>query len=479
MNPEVSEAVLTTKLQELFAKICEQSGQLSDLSDRQAAGQVAAWTVTQEVNVVAAHLAELNGYLRRSPGRRQQGRASVHWGRTLDEDALHQLGIVGALRARQSVPDNLCGQVLTFLAGPPIPIQRHVVIDAEIDLPEPVEVAGWRLWRPTREELDSLRPVQAAAAYGPSSDWDPLLYEGTCCMLSRIDAEATPKRHGNRLFPALIMDEMFGPKLSIAAWQPLLLLNLFCDDPVSMVSEYEVEPGRFMEMVRGETLTTTYIGNPDDEHEVVAFGPFWASEAKSATLVGFLELLSDYLGEWLPQKGMTHSRKHPFHRLQRSSQRLLSLNPYIGSAGKVVFSRQSGEMVLWCVAALEHLLTSAGEKEGDLTRRIAQRAAVLVGHDDKNRLQVEELVKSGYRVRSLLAHGDAPSDSGATEALAETMRKILRGAITRRIVLGPEIDIAMSCDRALLSASERESVIAAPYKRFRAALGTGNLTPRT
>ncbi|MFG1680739.1 hypothetical protein ACGFNP_11275 [Nonomuraea sp. NPDC049269] len=470
MSPVAPEVVLAAKLQELFAKICEQSDRLSDLPDRQATGQVAAWSVVQEVNAVAADVAERNRYLRRSLTGRQRRPVSVHWGRALDGDALHYLGVVGVLRSRRSVPDDLCGQVMAFLAGPSIPIQRHVVINANLDLAEPVEVAGWQLWRPTREELDSVRPVQAAMAYAPSSGWDPLLFEGTCSMLSRIDAEANPRSHVTRLLPAFIMDEIFGPELSIAAWPPLLLLNLFCDDPVSVVSEYEVEPGRFMEMVRGERLTTTIIGGPGDEHEIVAFGPFWASGAKLASLLRFLALLSDHLDGWLPRRRMAHQKGHPFHRLQRSAQRLLSLNPCIGYDGTVVFRRRSGEVVLWCVAALEHLLTSAGERDGDLTRRVAQRAAVLVGHDDEHRLQIEEFVKSGYRVRSLLAHGDAPSDSGTTEALAESMRRLLREAITRRIVLGPEIDIAMSCDRALLSASERGSVIAAPYEQFRAAL---------
>lgn len=470
MSPDTPKTDLAAKLQELFAKICEQSDRFSDLPDREAAGQVASWSVVQEVNAIVPHVAERNGYLRRSPRGRQREHARVRWGRVLDGSALQRLGIVGALRARRAAPDDLCDQVIAFLAGPPIPIERHVVIDADLDLSEPVEVAGWRLWRPTREELDSVRPVQATVAYAPSSGWDPLLYEGACCILSRIDEQATPRSHGNRIFPAFIMDEMLGPELSIAAWQPLLLLNLFCDDPVSGVSEYEVEPGRFMEMVKGERLTTTFIGGPDDEQEIVAFGPFWASDAKLINLLRFLRLPSRHLDEWLPRRGAVHPKRHPFNRLQRSAQRLLSLNPYIGYDGKVVFSRRSGEMVLWCVAALEHLLTSAGEKDGDLTRRVAQRAAVLVGNDDEHRLQVEEIVRSGYRERSLLAHGDALSDGGATEALAESMRKILREAIARRIVLGPEIDIAVSCDRALLSASERGSIIAAPYERFRVAL---------
>ncbi|MFF5249103.1 hypothetical protein ACFY3V_32890 [Streptosporangium sp. NPDC000095] len=469
-------AVLAAKLHILFAEIRAQSNQLRDLSDQQAANEVTGWPVVQEINKAAAEIAQQNDYLQRSLTRYQRegsGRqAIVRWGRSIDKNSLRYLGIVRALCTQKSAPPVLLDEVTAFLTGPTIPIQRHVVIDADIDLGEPLEVAGWRLWRPTRKDLDPILPLPSIAAYAPSTKWDPLLYDGSCSMLSRIDENASPREH-NSLFPAFLMDEMLGPDLNIAAWQPLLLLNLFSDDPVNIASEYEVEAERYMEMIKGERLTTTFLGNPDDEHEVVSFGPFWASGKKLTILLRFLRLLSDHLAIWPPHGEAKHPKKHPFYRLQQSAQRLLSLNPYIGQNGDIVFQRRSGEIVLWCVAALEHLMTTPGEKDGDLTRRVAQRTAVLVGHDDNGRLQAEKLVRKAYGVRSILAHGGNPSDNHATAALASEMRKVLRRSIMRRIILGPDIDITESCDSALLSMHERESIIEAPIKRFRILLEDG------
>jgi len=469
--------VLTAKLRTLFSDIRVQSNQLRNLPDGQAANKVAEWPIVQEINKAAAEIAQQNNYLQRSWTRRQRGnpekQTAVHWGRSLDKTSLYHLGIVGALCTQKATPPVLSDEITAFLTGPTIPIQRHIVIDADIDLDEPLEIAGWRLWRPTRKDLDPVRPLPSIASHAPSTAWDPLLYDGSCSMLSRIDEEAFP-RQGNSIFPAFIMDEILGPDLNISAWQPLLLLNLASNNPVNMVSEYEVEPGRYMEMVRGERLTTTYLGNPDDEYEVVSFGPFWASGKKLTALLRLLRLLSDHLATWAPDGKSKHATKHPFHRLQRSAQRLLSLNPYIGQDGDIVFERRSGEIVLWCVAALEHLLTIAGEKDGDLTRRVTQRAAVLAGRDDNGRLKIEELVRDAYRTRSRLAHGDNVSDDHATSALASDMRKILRKSIMRRIILGPDINIAISCDRALLSTHERESIIEAPIEHFRNLLEGGS-----
>ncbi|GLW12026.1 hypothetical protein Misp01_71540 [Microtetraspora sp. NBRC 13810] len=468
--------VLAAKLHTLFVEICAQSNQLRNLSDQQAANEVAGWPVVQEINKAAAEIAQQNDYFQRSWTRYQRegsGRQTVvHWGRSIDETSLHSLGIVRALCTQKSIPSVLIDEITAFLAGPKIPIQRHVVIDADIDLSEPLEVAGWRLWRPTRKDLEPIRPLPSVALYAASTEWDPLLYDGSCSMLSRIDENASP-RESNNLFPAFLMDELLGPELNIVAWQPLLLLNLFSDDPVNIASEYEVEAQRYMEMIKGGRLTTTPIGNPDDEYEVVSFGPFWASGEKLIRLLRFLRLLSDHLATWPPRGKVNNPKSHPFYRLQQSAQRLLSLNPYIGQDGDIVFQRRSGEILLWCVAALEHLMTAPREKDGDLTRRVTQRAAILVGHDDNDRLQTKELVRKAYAIRSIIAHGGNPGDDHATATLASEMRKILRKSIIRRIILGPDIDIAASCDNALLSTHERESVIEAPIKRFRILLEDG------
>jgi hypothetical protein len=465
MSSAEPHAILTEVLHRFVAEVRARAGEFAGLSDHEAAVEAVRWPIIQEVNEAAIVAAERADYIHRSSARTRPDR----WGRSLDRASLQGTGLIGLLRSDSDfAAHQLVTELIGYLAGPRIPIQRHVVLDAEIYLDGSMEIAGWRLWQPTGADLDAVRPIPTAAGHASPQGWEQLLYQESCWMLTRDDIGAEPRR--SALFPGHLLDELWDPDSSISAWQPLLLLNLYSLDPVNIASEYEVEPGRFLERVRGNGLTSTPVGK-DDEYEVVLHGPFSMTEEQGPQLQRFLSVMSERLATWGP--GDTTSslpRKGAMRKLQGSAERFLSLNPWLGYSGDVTFAKRRAEVIFWYIATLERLVTTEDPERTDLTRRVAQRTAVLIGRDDVDRLRTEQLVRNGYKVRSTLAHGDTPSQEGLDD-LAKNLRAIARRVFARCIILGPALNIAQTCDQALLSAQRRQLEIETPIAQVAAQLG--------
>jgi hypothetical protein len=273
MSPIEPHTILAEALRRFIAEVRARAGELAGLSDHEATVKVVRWSVTQKVNDAATVAAEQVDYIHRS-----SARGSDRWGRSLDRASLQGTGLIGLLSSDSDfVAQQLVMELVGYLAGPRVPIQRHAVLDANLYLDGSMEVAGWRLWLPTRDELDAMRPIPTAADHASSQGWEDLLYDGSCWMLTRDDIGAEPTR--SVLFPGYLLGELWDPDSSLTAWQPHLLLNLYSPDPVNIASEYEVEPGRFLERVRGDGLISTPVGM-DSEYEVVLHGPFSMTEEK-------------------------------------------------------------------------------------------------------------------------------------------------------------------------------------------------------
>ena len=90
----------------------------------------------------------------------------------------------------------------------------------------------------------------------------------------------------------------------------------------------------------------------------------------------------------------TGAESKPNARLRRSAEHFLSASAHAHGEGEVL-SELNAETVLHYVIALEGLLTGE-EQPGELTRKISQRAAVLAGEDDAQRLEIEETVRGAY-----------------------------------------------------------------------------------
>jgi hypothetical protein len=174
---------------------------------------------------------------------------------------LHRLGIAGLLRSGHSFDEQaLVSQIAGYLAGPPESLWRYFVLDLDWGLPEPMEIAGWRLHQPTESEWKGLRPVPAAADYAGEDVWDPLLRFGDHLVLSAQD-EAAKAMAGHRIFWFPRMEDSLED-----AWLPLLLLNLWNDDPVTPVAEYLVEVRRVVDRVYA-SIPSRLVGE-EGEYEV-------------------------------------------------------------------------------------------------------------------------------------------------------------------------------------------------------------------
>jgi len=129
-----------------------------------------------------------------------------------------------------------------------------------------------------------------------------------------------------------------------------------------------------------------------------------------------------------------------------------------------VFPPQNADAVLHYVIAFESLLAGDDPDRGDYTRKVSQRAAVLAGRNDANRLTIEQLVRDAYKARSAYAHGSEPNKIDLA-----ALRRIARRCILTRLILGdstPAGHLHILADRALLSHDELQGKIRRPFYEF-------------
>ena len=117
----------------------------------------------------------------------------------------------------------------------------------------------------------------------------------------------------------------------------------------------------------------------------------------------------------------------------------------------------------WTVA-LESLLVS--QSGPDLSRKVSQRAAVLIGRSDAERLAIERVVRAAYSIRSTYAHGGADRSPSAAD-LADIFA-VTRGVITLWPVVASEHGRSLDrvLDNALLSHQVLADQVRQPIEQF-------------
>ncbi|TNH26837.1 hypothetical protein FHG89_19830 [Micromonospora orduensis] len=433
---------------------------LVGLSDAEFLDQVAGWPETHAVNTTAAAVARAHGYMHHE----RDDETDDLWGRRLTRRTLDTTGVSGMLR-QPALPDRFAADLAGYLAGPAISSELLIVIDASLPVHEPHEVAGWQLAQPTSADLDAVTPLPSTRPFA-SDPWDPALRNGGCCILRRRTDDLVARNPS--AFPRELLLDLFEPELTIPAWEPLLLLNLAQPERVTVAAEYELEPRRMVERTRGtglDLLPTGYDGN--EEWEEPAWGPCRLDDNELGDLLAFTDVMSPLLTQWQAweeqPKADRKRAKSASERLRRSAYRFLALGPRLGADGDALYERDRAEIVFWYVSALENLLIT-DSKDGDFSRKVSQRIAVLVGADDDERLEIRRTVARAYAVRSTVAHGDLPPDTHL-RALPHQLRSYLRLAFRNLIILGPLFDVAAVCDDALMSAAVREQHITGPIQR--------------
>ena len=130
-----------------------------------------------------------------------------------------------------------------------------------------------------------------------------------------------------------------------------------------------------------------------------------------------------------------------------------------------VLSELNAETVLHYVIALEGLLAGDEPDHTELTRKVSQRAAILAGKDDAQRLEIERLVRSAYGTRSEYAHGTTPKK----EIDLPKLRRVVRRCLLARLVIGdptPDGALREVADQALLSHEVLEGCVHQPLNEF-------------
>ncbi|MFC4998534.1 hypothetical protein ACFPIJ_11895 [Dactylosporangium cerinum] len=442
-----------------IASLIDRAGSMRDqlaADDVVAAKQIAGWPETQAVNAAAGVAARTNRYLHYD-----DDAVDDHWGRRLTRSTLRALGVLAMLR-RPEVPAQFPADLAAYLTGPPIQSERLVVIDARMPMQGSHEICGWQLTEPTAADLDAMVPLPSSSLFA-ADPWDPALRLGGCCVLRQgsDDLEArNPSMWGTAL------QSLFEPELVIPAWQPLLLLNLAQSERVIIAAEYEIEPGRMVERVRGTGLDLMPATSDGiDEWEEPGWGPCRLDEEELADVLTFTGIMSPLLQQWLTGENLANNPqpkalKKASERLRRSAHRFLGLGSRLGSDGDVLYARDRAEIIFWYVSALENLMIT-DSSDGELSRRVSQRTAVLIGTDDNERLEIRRAITQAYGIRSKVAHGDVPPETHL-QTLPKQLHGYLRRAFRDLIILGPLFDVAAVCDDALLSAAVREQFIADP-----------------
>jgi hypothetical protein len=345
-------------------------------------------------------------------------------------------------------------ELAAYLAGPRIPIWNYAIVSADMTLSAPVPVVdGWELVTLSRAERANLVGVPSAARYARRHSFRHDLY-GELAMLCRVNPNDSAHRDIH----------IHWEQPSWDLWQPLLAISLYQNPVLHLWAQYEVEPGRRVDKVFDHVYTEPWIPDGITEVESVRHHDFVIDASSEARFGRFLTLLAPLLeGVTQPIKS-TKPSKGPAARLRRISEHFLTAGADAFGEGDVL-SELNAEAVLHYVIALEAVLTGGDDEKTELTRKVVQRAAILVGVDDQDRSAVAATVKDAYRARSQYAHGGEAANVKLPE-----LRRVVRDCILARLILGdPGADgsaLGTIADAALLDHTLLADQLRRPIDEF-------------
>ncbi len=378
-------------------------------------------------------------------------------GRALDADALVRTGVAGLLRSSSDADlDAVARDLAGYLAGPPVEVWEYAILDGHLDLGLPVPVVdGWELLVPTADELCALLPMPSTADLQPDRPFDPYMYDGLA-MLRRPDPDGQPYRG------LLIPWPVVNPAHTL--WQPLLVLSLYDNRVLQLWARYRVEPGRRVDRRFDQVVWNPWSPDGQTVIEVPYQGDFSVDRDGEARLHRFLGALAPLLDAAIARPGK--KGKQSAARLRRCAEHFLSAGEHAHGEGEVFLSEHNADAVLHYVIALEGLSAGTDSDRQDFTRKVSQRAAVLAGWNDAERLDVARVVRAAYGARSAYAHGGEASEVSLPE-----LRRVVRRCLLARLVLGDPTPggqtLAGLADDALLSHTLMEEQVLRPLAEFR------------
>ncbi|MDQ3913904.1 MAG: HEPN domain-containing protein [Actinomycetota bacterium] len=412
---------------------------------------LAALPALEDVNDRADAAARENRYLIRQD---QPGKARRRAGRALTAKTLLGTGTAGVLMTGADV-SSLVAELAGYLAGPSIPVWDYVVIDADISLRASVDVVdGWELVAPSLEDLSSMMAVPSGARYLTKPPFPLELYSGLA-MLRRIARDA-------KAVIGWLVNLDVRPEHTL--WRPLLALSLYQNQVLQLWGRYKVEPGRRLDKLFDRVSIEPWTPDGVDVVDRVMFGGFRVDDSNEDELRSFLGAVRPLLDDAGPQSEGRIQPSKRAARLRRVAEHFLTAAEDAHGEGEVL-SEFNADAVLHYVIALEAVLAGDDHDKADLTRKVAQRAAIIAGTDDEDRLSIARLVRSAYGARSAYAHGGEPD----TIELPH-LRRVVRDCILGRLILGDRSrgghGLAERADAALLSSSCLQDEVRGPIEDF-------------
>ncbi|MFG2892109.1 hypothetical protein [Streptomyces sp. NPDC048248] len=332
--------------------------------------------------------------------------------------------------------------------GPQIPDWEYVGVNITPEDSESADIGGWQI-AGFDYGRDQTLPINGAP--GMSGDLNsPETYHS-------VFGYGLLRRPLNE-FPVPTDDD----EPRVLVW-PLLTLNMALDPPVLAGPRYCVEPGR------GSAAQYPGWGTPS---EVFRWG--YASEAGigNRALVIPEAMLKDVAAFCrAAQRLIDFLDPRSKEQLARAADHFMFVKCHVLGSSSVP-TLHSSETAFRLTAALECLLAGGSGGRVDLSRKVQQRASVLVGQDDSDRLRVRDVVSAGYSARSAYVHGDRER---ASDLL--TLKSITRRVLAAWLVqsahcqrqsgrFGGKYGVANLLDDALLSRQVFDAHVAEPRRRF-------------
>ncbi|MEV5989362.1 hypothetical protein AB0L85_31040 [Streptomyces sp. NPDC052051] len=426
------------------------------LLDTLARGQVLEHLVQAELSADAASSAAVTGYEDRTPWRPRLPNSPTG-GRSLALQIAHACLKILASSDRFSITEAV-ERAVGYVCGPQLADWEYVCVNVTLEGAPSVDIGGWQL---------------AAFDYAG----DPLLpLTGAPGVAGDLLApRALHEMHGFGLLRRPLTDDpvpVDDDRPRVLVW-PVLALNLALAVPVVAGPRYLVEPGRH--------VLDPHLGWPVPS-EVSRWGytlapqqqwPSYLIDRRQET--GVAAFCRAFLAG---TAGLDAGR---LDQLARAADHFLFVNCHVlgnSLGGAVASPLHLSEAALKLTMALESLLGGGDGGHADLSRKMQQRAAVLVGADDEDRLQVRDTVRAGYAARSAYAHGgkDKVSD---LQALRSVVCRVIVQWVVQAVHCshlsgrhGGRDGLVSLLDDALLSHRLRQEHIVGPREAFRAAGGT-------
>ena len=297
-----------------------------------------------------------------------------------------------------------------------------------------------------------LLPLPSTASYQPARPFDPDGYSGLT-MLRRINPEAAP--HPG---PVLHWDVLYSLALDRPArllWQPLVALSLCANPVLRLWARNQVNPVDGSTSCSNSVQWETWTPDGRTELERPKTGEFG--------LDANVPMMPRFPAELAPLMSTALSTKKSGARLRRCAEHFLTAGEQAHGEGEVL-SELNANAVLHYVIVLEGLLAGDDPDRGEFTCKVSQRAAVLGGTNDGQRLDFEQLVRGAYRARSAYAHGSTPREIDLPQ-----LRRVVCRCLHTRLLLGDPTEngpLHVAADRALLSQEVLERCIRKPFSEF-------------